>query len=200
MRQESSVILNHFFSDIEKRISHGYTLFQFKDRNVYLLEIGFVNITDLPNLESAISQINPGLIINFGICGALHRRVTLNQNYMAKSVHYNNAEDIILSQDLDMLKSLSKSNWTVPIASLLTVKDPVLDSRHREELWQSTHCELVDMEAYYIALNAQRLGIPVAILKQVTDYADERAKQQIKGIKKRWQESLYQGLTEIVEL
>jgi nucleoside phosphorylase len=199
MPQESSIILNQF-SYHQEQIPQGYTLFRIKERKIYLLEIGFGNKADLTTLESTIISVNPAVIINFGICGALHSGIKLNQNYLAKSVNYNGAKEIILSHDLDLLKSLPKSRLALPVARLITVKEPVLDSQSREELRQNTHCELVDMEAYYIALCARRLGIPVIILKQVTDHANEKAKEQIRRDKNRWQETLYRGLRDVLQL
>jgi hypothetical protein len=49
------------------------------------------------------------------------------------------------------------------------VTDPVLRSRLAER------AQLVDMEGYGVAYACQRLGVPVRLVKHVSDSADERA-------------------------
>jgi len=199
LRQESSVILRQYQHSKEKS-PPGYTLFQFQKGGMFLLEIGSGNRIDSSRLKAAIVRINPGFILNFGICGALTPQVALYKNYLAKSLSYDNESEIDLSRDLDLLKSISKSEAVIRNARLLTVKEPILDSKKRDELRQITACELVDMEAYFIAQTARELKIPIAILKQVTDFADQGARQQIKQTKKIWQESLQQGLSGFLNL
>lgn len=197
LREESSVILEQHCHNKEKT-PQGYNLFRFQVRDMLLLEIGSGRRMDHNKVESAISQINPGLIINFGICGALNPRIKLNKNYLAKSVCHENEFEIDLLKDLDLLQSLSVSRSLFPRVRLLTVRDPVLDSMKREELRRITACDVVDMEAYFVAHVAQKLEIPIVILKQVSDYADYKAMQQIKQNKRIWQESLLQGLSKII--
>ena len=199
LRQESSVILRQYQHSKEKT-PQGYILFRFQKRGIFLLEIGSGKGIDRSKLKSAIVQINPGFIVNFGICGALTHRVELNKNYLARSISYDNESEIDLSHDLNLLNSLFNSRSVLQSVRLLTVRNPVLDSIKRDKLQQITACELVDMEAYFVAQTARELKIPIAILKQVTDYSDQRALQQIKQNKKIWQESLQQGLSGILNL
>lgn len=197
--QESSVILEQYHHSKEKT-PQGYTLFRFPNREMLLLEIGSGRRIELNMIESVIFQINPGLIINFGICGALRPRIKLNRNFLAKSVRYEDKSEIDLRKDLDLLQSLTSSRSLFRHVRLLTVRDPVLESIKRDELWQMTTCDVVDMEAYFVAQVAHKLKIPIVILKQVSDHADHQAKQQITQNKKIWQESLRQGLVKLLNI
>jgi len=197
LRQESSVILEQYRHHREKT-PQGYNLFRFQDQEILLLEVGSGRKMNRKKVESAISQINPGLIVNFGICGTLNPRIKLYKNYLAKSIHYENESEIDLLKDLDLMQSLSVSRSLFPRVRLLTVKDPVLDSMKSAELRRITGCDVVDMEAFFIAQIAHKLEIPVLILKQVSDDADHKAMQQIKQNKRIWQESLRQGLIKIL--
>ena len=199
LRQESSVVTEQFPNSIEKN-PQGYTLFRFQNREIFLLEIGSGKRMESSKLKSAIVQLNPGFIVNFGICGALDLQIKLNENYLVNTVSCNKKSEINLSPDLELLEEPGNPKELLPRARLLTVKEPVLDSDKREELRRITLCELVDMEAYYIAQTARELGIPLAILKQATDYADNKAMQQVRQTKKIWQESLYQGLVGFLNL
>jgi nucleoside phosphorylase len=197
--QESAALLQQYRHTGEKT-PQGYTLFRFQNQKMSLLEIGSGNKFDRNKFKSGVLQIKPDFIINFGICGALSQRIELHKNYLVRSVSYENKTVINLSYNLDLLRLLSHPQALLQSVPLLTVKDPVLNSRRRDKLQQITACMLVDMEGYFIAQIAHELDIPVAILKHVTDNADQGAMQQIKRTKKIWQQSLYQGLIEILNL
>jgi len=141
LRQESLVILNQYPYSQEKT-PQGYTFFQIQNREMFLLEIGSGKRIDRSKLKSAIIRINPGFIINFGICGALGYSITRHTNYLAKSISYDNEPEIDLSQDLNLLTSYANPHSVLRRVRLLTVKDPVLDSIKREELQRITACEL----------------------------------------------------------
>ena len=60
-----------------------------------------------------------------------------------------------------------------PTARLATGDSFISDSVSRERI--SRQASLVDMEGYVVALAGQRFGIPVTLLKDVSDNADDKA-------------------------
>jgi nucleoside phosphorylase len=199
LRYESDVILRQYPYS-EKQLLPGFSIFQLRNKKIFLLEIGSGKRLNMSKLKSAITQLNPGFIINFGICGALHQRMGMYQNYQVNSVRYNQESELNLTPDQKILNALSHPKKNFPAARLLTVKEPVLDIEKREELRRKSRCDLVDMEAYFIAKIARDMLIPVFILKQVTDYAEEGAMQQIRQNLNKWQESLSQGLMGLLDI
>ena len=61
----------------------------------------------------------------------------------------------------------------LPTARLATGDSFIGDSASRERI--SRQASLVDMEGYVVALAGQRFGIPVTLLKDVSDNADDKA-------------------------
>ena len=196
-RQESSIILEDYsYSHI--KVLQKYHLFQLRNHPISLLELGKISSLDQDNLETVIRQINPVFIINFGICGGLTDRVMFHQNYLITHLKHHDAAEIILSLPSDLLKIDLTTIFQT--ARLFSAEVPVLDKSKRHSIWKSSGCELVDLEGYLIAHIAQKLDIPLIMLKQVSDFADHHAKQMIKNSVRTWQNALKEGLHEILKL
>lgn len=113
----------------------------------------------------------PGEIVNLGTAGALK-----------EGFHGLHVISRVLQHDLDttLLHTLSGRVYGAPLTvakapgpTLATgdtfVTDPVVRDRLAEE------ADLVDMEGYAIVAVARRLGVPVRVVKYVSDQADESA-------------------------
>ncbi|UCF64972.1 MAG: hypothetical protein JSW33_03825 [bacterium] len=196
-RQESSIILDDYSYQHTKSLQK-FHLFQLQDYPIYLLELGKISIIDPDSLETIIHQIGPDFMVNFGICGGLTDRVKLHQNYLITRVKHPDTEEITLSQPAVFQKT--DSTTILQTAELFSAKEPILDKKKRNDLRKSSACDLVDMEGYLIAHIAQKLDIPLIILKQVSDFADQHAKKLIKNHVRIWQNGLKQGLYEILTL
>lgn len=141
--------------------------------------------TDLPVLITGAGKVNaaigvtralatapapPSEIINLGTAGAL--RPGLSGTHQI---------GLVLQHDLDSpaLKSLTGKSFGEPLhladrgLTLATgdvfVADPVLQQA------LARHADLVDMEGYAVAAAAAAFGVPVRIVKHVSDMADGEA-------------------------
>jgi len=110
------------------------------------------------------------VVLNVGTTGAL--RDGLSGLYLPSEVinHDINA-DAVRALGLDPQESLKVEggDGTVLASGDVFVTDPVV----RDKLAARAH--LVDMEAYAVVYACQRFGVPVRLVKHVSDSADEAA-------------------------
>lgn len=110
------------------------------------------------------------VVVNIGTAGALRDDVTGLHEIGTAINHDLSAEPIRqLGLDPREVVELPGGHVTVLASGDLFVTDPVV----RSALAQRAH--LVDMEGYAIALACTELGVPVHLVKVVSDNADETA-------------------------
>ncbi|MEU3985443.1 nucleosidase [Streptomyces sp. NPDC026672] len=138
---------------------------------VLVTGMGKVNAAAALSLTLAAGG-RPREIINLGTAGALRE--------MPGGVH---EIAYVIQHDLDrgLLQSISGYSYGHPLrvgpdaGPVLATGDTfVSDSAVRERL--AREADLVDMEGYAVATVAERLGIPVRLVKFVSDQADESAR------------------------
>lgn len=116
----------------------------------------------------------PDRIINVGTAGALdddHHGVfeiesVLKHDFAAEAVA--GISDHVYPRWITM-----ETSGKLPVARLATGDTFVKDSQLRASL--RTKAPLVDMEGYALAAAARTFGVPITLLKQVSDPADETA-------------------------
>jgi len=146
-------------------------------------EAAHLHSGDLPVLVTGVGKVNaavsvstilgehsPSMVVNLGTAGAL--RDGLGGTYVVRRVIQHDLDD-------DALFGLAGLHFGEPIdvasdgVTLATgdmfITDPVV----RAKLAQTA--DLVDMEAYAVARAAKVAGVPITIVKEVSDSADERA-------------------------
>jgi nucleoside phosphorylase len=109
-------------------------------------------------------------VLNVGTCGAL--RDDASGLYLPSTVinHDINGDAIrALGHDPGDELTIPDGDGSVLASGDVFVTDPVLRSRLAER------AQLVDMEGYGVAYACQRLGVPVRLVKHVSDSADEGA-------------------------
>ncbi|WP_182443248.1 nucleosidase [Streptacidiphilus sp. PB12-B1b] len=124
--------------------------------------------------------VRPGSLVNLGTAGALHSGWTGTHEVRT-----------VLQHDLDseLLRSLTGAEVGEPIELLPGGDGPVLatgdlfvsEEAARRRL--AGQAQLVDMEGYAVASVARRAGLPVRLIKHVSDEAGE-------GAAKAWRESV----------
>jgi adenosylhomocysteine nucleosidase len=150
-----------------------------------------LHITELPILVTGVGKVNaavavatilgahsPKEIVNLGTAGALH------DDFVGTHVI-----SLVTQHDLDdeAIFDLVGLHFGEPInlggagLTLTTGDSFIADQVKREELAQ--HAHLVDMEGYAVAKAAQVAGVPVRLVKRVSDTANEPAG-------KTWKESV----------
>ncbi|WP_280668720.1 MULTISPECIES: nucleosidase [unclassified Kitasatospora] len=150
--------------------------------------------TDLPVLLTGMGKVNataalatvlaqgprPSAVVNLGTAGALRPGLEGRTHEIAA----------VLQHDLDtaVLRSLTGHSYGDPITLddsagvILATGDLfVTDPAARDRLAELAH--LVDMEGYALATVAQRAGLPVRLVKHVSDEAGE-------GAARAWRESV----------
>lgn len=113
----------------------------------------------------------PQRIVNFGTVGALHDVTGIfevsdvfRHDFSSDILEEMNGTPFPNKIDLETVTDLPK-------AHLATGDSFINDSATRDRLAQKA--ELVDMEGHAIAFVAQRFGVPVTLIKQVSDGANE---------------------------
>ena len=165
---ESRAILNHHKINIKPKKLTTYRLRE----SIYLIEVPIGFKFDPSILNRAVEKISPKLCINFGICGALDSSIPIGSPFHIQTVYHLNKEFSEIQ--------LSKIEPAFQSASLLTVDEPMLNAKRRDELRSKTGCQLVDMEAFHIAQFCQARRLPLLIVKIASDFADEDSLNAIK--------------------
>jgi len=121
--------------------------------------------------EALLRRDRDGLVVlNIGTVGAL--RDGLNGLYLPSSVinHDINGDAIrALGYDPTDELPIAGGDGTVLASGDVFVTDPAVRARLAER------AHLVDMEGYGVAFACRRLGVPVRLVKHVSDAADEGA-------------------------
>lgn len=138
---------------------------------VLLTGMGKINATAALATVLARGE-RPSEIVNLGTAGALRPGWAGTTHQVAR----------VLQHDIDTpaLRALTGQTYGAPITisegagpTLATGDLFVSDPAARDRLAESA--DLVDMEGYAIALVAQRAGVPVRLVKHVSDEADASA-------------------------
>jgi adenosylhomocysteine nucleosidase len=154
-------------------------------------EAAHLHVSELPVLVTGAGKVNaaiavsvvlaehsPGSVVNLGTAGAL--RDEFSGTHVISSVAQHDLDDAALF-------SLSGLHFGEPVhlaqsgARLVTGDVFVADDTTRARL--AERADLVDMEGYAIARASLTAGVPVTLVKQVSDFAGE-------GAGRSWRESI----------
>lgn len=117
----------------------------------------------------AVLTERPSLVVNVGSAGAL-RDGLAGLFEIGRVINHDMNADAIRALGYDPHEVLElESGDTVLASGDVFVTDPVV----RDRLAESAH--LVDMEGYAVAYACQELGVPLRMVKHVSDQADESA-------------------------
>jgi len=117
----------------------------------------------------AVVQERPSRVVNIGSAGALRDGVA-GLFEVGTVVNHDMNGDAIRALGYDPLDRLSIGpSETVLASGDVFVTDPEVRSR------LASYAHLVDMEGYAVAYAARHLGVPVTLVKHVSDNADESA-------------------------
>lgn len=116
-----------------------------------------------------LARARPLEVVNLGTAGALRDGVEGIQ--VIGRVVQHDFDDAVLQQ-------LTGQNYEAPIElgdgpTLATGDRFVADEATRARL--AEHAEVVDMEGYAVAAAARAAGVPVRLVKQISDHGDENA-------------------------
>jgi len=124
----------------------------------------------------AILEQRPSLVVNAGTAGAL-RDGLQGLHEIGTVVNHDMNADAIRALGLDPRERLTLSESELVLASGdVFVNDPAIKSR------LAVDHDLVDMEGYAVALACQDLGVPLRMVKHVSDDADESANDWLTAV------------------
>lgn len=166
-----------------------------KECALIITGIGTLNAT-IKLMDLLISEREqgrtPSRLINFGTVGAL--RDGLHGIYEVNRCHQHDFDHEIISE---MNGKPYPNHIDLPTSGLLEEKRLATGDAfiHRQEDREriAREAELVDMEGYAIVRVAQHLGLPVTLIKQVSDQANEDSAAL-------WDEAVELGARELAQV
>lgn len=118
----------------------------------------------------------PAWIVGVGTAGALED--ALRVGHMVISSTLVCPEESARSYQSDPLiietlcQACERAHATYRVGTIASASRPVFDRRGRNELRRKTAALAVDMESYWLAQEAERLGVPFAALRVISDDID----------------------------
>lgn len=165
----------------------------------HLPEGADVLITGIGTLNAAMALTEaltrgplPARVVNIGTAGSLidgHGGV-FEIREVLKHDFETSAVEQITGREFPNTLALGTPSGLLPTARLATGDSFINDSARRAQL--ARRADLVDMEGYAIAKVCQHFGVPVTLLKQVSDNADESSTAT-------WADAVDQGARELAE-
>ncbi len=160
------VALNRELTPLRQHLSAVFA----GERDVRLI---FKKITPGFRQPAEIGRITGDVAINAGTAGAIDEMITPLQTFLASSF-INHQGQIIdqpeLFHNYKFLETLMPVHWQR--GRLLTVSEPVLSARTRQQFQTGYQAAAVDMEAFSIAESCRTKKIPFLSLKVISDTAD----------------------------
>lgn len=124
----------------------------------------------------AILEQRPSLVVNAGTAGALRAGLT-GLHEIGTVVNHDMNADAIRALGLDPRERITLSDSDLVLASGdVFVNDPAVKAR------LAVDHDLVDMEGYAVALACEELGVPLRMVKHVSDEADESANDWLTAV------------------
>lgn len=153
---------------------------------VLLTGVGKVNAALQVSRALANPADRPDLVVNLGTAGALHDGMT--GTHVIGRVQQHDLDSVVLEQ-------LTGHRYGRPILlgdgpTLATGDVFVSDGDTRARL--ASQADLVDMEGYAVAAACRMAGVPVRLVKHVSDTADE-------GARTTWLDSVHHASAELAE-
>jgi adenosylhomocysteine nucleosidase len=146
-------------------------------------EAAHLHVSELPVLVTGVGKVNaavavattlgefsPSRVVNLGTAGALHDG--LAGTYVVRRVIQHDFDDEAL-YELTGLHAAEPIDLAEDGLVLATGDTFVTSGRFRADLAKAA--DLVDMEGYAVAHAAQVAGVPVTLVKEVSDSADAAA-------------------------
>lgn len=169
--------------------------FKIKDKSIFLVRSGIGEIYAAAAAQTLIVKYGVQIILNFGVCGSLTKSVGVLDAVIVDSVvHYDfdlsaidgvpvgqypGYESPIIKTDENLIK-LAESVEPLKRVTCASADKFVADPKFKEKLFGEFKASVCDMECAAVLLTASGAGVPVLIIKAVSDGeggADEFSKK-----------------------
>ena len=158
--------------------------FKIKDKSVYLVRSGIGEIYAAAAAQTLIVKYGVQVILNFGVCGSLTKSVAVSDAVIVNAVvHYDfdlsaidgvpagqypGYDSPIIKTDENLVK-LAKSVEPLKEVICASADKFVADAKIKKELNEKFGASVCDMECAAVLLTANGAGVPVLVIKAVSD-------------------------------
>ncbi|HAE40351.1 MAG TPA: hypothetical protein DCG57_17210 [Candidatus Riflebacteria bacterium] len=124
-------------------------------------------------LEHELAQASYLRVVLFGAAGALAPELQIGQLFCCNTFVYADRKlNLPNTTGLPTMTDLP-AKVDLPTAAIVTVDQPALTKRDREQLATKHNASLVDMESFFFAEALQGRGLPGAVIRFVSDTAEQ---------------------------
>ncbi len=189
------------YSDYEKRTIHGFDVYMIKgDTEIIAIHSMAGQIFSSAATMLLISEFKVDMIINYGVVGALTEDVkTYDTCIVEKIVHYSfdtsaadqceigrhlEYDDIYIPLDKTLIDIAKSIDDTLHLVCCASGDKFISDRKEKEKIHKEFSADICEMEAAGIVLVADRKGIPVLMIKTISDSLSGGADEFSKTIDK----------------
>ena len=164
-----------------------FTVVEFSvgDNDVVCVNSGVGEIKAAAATQYLITAYKPDIILNFGVCGSLSASLGLKTVVLVKGVvhyafdtseidccppgKYDDYPDVIIDTDKDLLKRAEKIIGGVQTVVCASADKLVGSVQEKSRIRSEFKADVCDMESAGVLITANANGVPVLIVKAVSD-------------------------------
>ncbi|MGB3976974.1 MAG: hypothetical protein WBM02_06135 [bacterium] len=126
------------------------------------------------DFASSLKQVRPNQILVIGFSGSLSTDLSIGDIAIIESTQYNGST-LAFNSDLTQKVKLALKEARISFNSGKSVTvDSVIDTaKAKNHLHSISQADCVDMESHHLASLADTYHIPIAMIRVISDYADE---------------------------
>ncbi|SMF41497.1 phosphorylase [Desulfovibrio gilichinskyi] len=145
------------------------------DGNKFLCIISGIGTERAKQAATLLADKKPSLILSAGVSGGLARGTAAGDLLAASTIH-SELTDFEpwheSDQDEELRNKLLPAYGRIPSGPMITVSAPVLTTKDKNALHDTTGALAADMESIAVATAAATAGIPFACIRAISDGAD----------------------------
>lgn len=187
MEKEILPLVSELGNEIAKTETCGFKVTKYlkNGNDIYLINSGIGEISSSSATAILIGVYNCNLIINFGVCGALTKSTNVLQTaFVSGVVHYDfdlspiddvkvgqypDYDNPLISIESEVLDFAKNAFPNVKTCTIASADKFLADNAIKQNLNETYGVEICDMESAGIALVCKKAGVPVLMIKAVSD-------------------------------
>lgn len=187
MEKEVTPFLKEIASECKSQTVNGFSVSEFKIKNktIYLVKSGIGEIYAAAATQLLITKFNVQALFNFGVVGSLTDEIGIAETVFVDGVvHYDfdlspidpvktgqypGYDEPVIKIDNDLLSEAKKLYKNVPTVVCASADKFVADENIKKVLNETYGAKVCDMECAAVLLTAINSGVPVLIIKAVSD-------------------------------
>ncbi len=202
-------------SPLDKRLGQPIYGGQLGAHDVLIVEVGIGKVRAAATLQSVIESYSIDGVIGLGSAGAINPKLNLGDIVVARRVTQHDfvlvTQRVLLGGHKEWIRTNAKLSKQlleagqrvgladrIKLGSIITGDAVVVESASRHRLWQSFRADCVEMEGAALGLVCTLNQIPFALVRGLTDKADEQAFGSFKASIKDVSEAVAKVVAECV--